>query len=507
MKSSSNVHRRTVLACLGLGAVATAVAFTFTLNSNTGIPIKWPAGNIPLTIMLGSSTTLFDGTNFNTSARTAAQAWNSVIGSAQFQTTFATGTPDENNIVNEMAFGDQIFGRDFDTSTLAITTGFSRGNERTKADIIFNTKNFTWDSYRGFRPSSLPENTIDLQRVAIHELGHVLGLDHPNEKGQQVNAIMNSRISLNVDTMTADDIEGAQSLYGPPGMPANDAFANATLITLAGSTTSVKGVNTNATKEAGELRHADNPGGRSVWWRWTAPSSGTATLDTGKVDPTTQKIDLSNGKSSYYDTTLAVYTGTSVGSLTSIASDDDIEDGVIQASTVTFNATAGTTYRIAVDGFNNIVQNTEDTAGADNGGITLNLAFGGTIIGTAPSITTQPSSFTVNSGGSASFSVTATGTEPLSYQWNFNTNAIAGATNSNLSLSGVTTGQAGTYTVTVSNTVGSTTSTGATLTVNTPAPPAPPPSSGGGGGGGAPSLWFCAVLASLGLTRLLRRRP
>lgn len=503
MKSSSNL-RRFGLAAVGLGAMATALAFTFTLNINTGIPIKWPAGTIPLTIRLGDSTTLFDGSNFNTSARAAAQAWNGVLGSAQFQIQLAAaGSATEQSsidppvpLVNELAFAEKAFGRDFDTSTLAVTTGFSQGNERTEADIIFNTKNFTWDSYRGFRPSSLPSTTIDLQRVAIHELGHVLGLDHPDQKGQTVNAIMNSRISLNVDTMTSDDIEGAQSLYGPPGVPANDAFANATFITFNTSSPqnpqTVKGFNTNATKEAAEPRHADNPGGRSVWWRWTAPSSGEVTLDT---------------RGSYYDTTLGVYTGTNVNNLLLIASDDDINDGIVQASTVTFNATAGTTYRIAVDGFNNIVQNTEDTAGADNGGITLNLVFGGTVTGTAPVITAQPSNFTVNSGGSASFSVTATGTEPLSYQWNFNTNPIAGATNSTLSLSGVTTGQAGTYTVSISNSAGSTTSTGATLTVNTPAP-TPPPSTGGGGGGGggAPSLWFCAILAGLGLARLLGRR-
>lgn len=497
MKSSSNL-RRGGLALLGLGSVATSLAFVFTLNSNTGIPIKWPAGTIPVTIMLGDTTTLFDGTNYNTSARAAAQAWNGVLGSAQFQIQLvAAGSAIEQSSieppvppVNELAFAAKIFGKDFGENTLAVTTGFSRGNERTEADIIFNTA-YTWDSYRGFRPSSLSSGTIDLQRVAIHELGHVLGLDHPDEKGQTVNAIMNSRISLNVDTMMTDDIEGAQSLYGPPGVPANDAFSSATLITLGSSSTTVKGVNTNATKEAGEPRHADNPGGRSVWWRWIAPSAGSVTLDT---------------RGSYFDTTLAVYTGTSVSGLTGIASDDDIEDGKVQASTVTFNATSGTTYRIAVDGFNNIVQNSADTAGADNGGITLNLAFTGTITGDAPVITTQPASVTVLSGGSASFSVTATGTEPLSYQWNFNTNPIAGATNSSLSLSGVTTGQAGTYTVAVSNAFGSTTSTGATLTVNTPAPPAPPPSSGGGGGGGAPSLWFCAVLAGLGLARWLSRR-
>ncbi len=481
MKHSSNLLRRTGLALLGLGVTAAAFAFTFTLNSHTGLPIKWPAGVIPVTIMLGDSPTLSDGSTYNTSARAATQAWNAVLGSAQIQTSFATGTPDENNNVNEMAFAANVFGKDFGTGVLAVTTGFSRGNERTKADIIFNSA-YNWDSYRGTYRS----NPVDLQRVAIHELGHLLGLDHPDDKGQTVSAIMNSQIS-SVDTMLKDDIDGAQSLYGPPGVPANDAFARATLITLtSGNTTQLNGVNTNATKETGEPDHAANSGGRSVWWRWTAPSSGSVTLDT---------------KGSYYDTTLGVYTGSTVSTLTKIAENDDIDPGVIQASTVTFSATSGTLYRFAVDGFNNT-----DSNGADSGGITLNLNFTSTA-GTLPAITTQPASVTVNSGGSASFSVVATGTAPLSYQWLFNASAIAGATSDTYNLSSATSAQAGTYTVTVTNAAGSVTSNGATLTVNTPLPPSPPPSSGGGGGGGAPSLWFCAVLASLGLARCLSRRP
>jgi len=503
VKSSSNLLRRAGLACLGLGAAATALGFVFILGG-TGLPIKWPAGTIPVTVMLGpSSTALSDGeTSYDTSVRTATAAWNRVIGSVQIQTTFATGAPEDSNNKNEMGFAQNVFGRPFGSGVLAVTTGNSQGNERTESDIVFNNKDFTWDSYRG--QLSGHSGVVDVQRVAIHEMGHLLGLDHPDQKGQSVSAIMNSSIS-SIDTVTNDDIEGARSMYGPPGIPANDTFANATVITLTSSPTTVVGVNTNATKESGEPRHADNSGGRSVWWRWTAPSVGSVTIDT---------------RGSYYDTTLAVYTGTAVSGLTLVASNDDLklpttaDPTHIQASLVTFNATSGTTYRIAVDGFNNGDTDPTDHNGADNGGITLNLAFTGNVTATAPVITAQPSSVTVNSGGSASFSVTATGTDPLSYQWLFNTNAITGATNATYSLSSVTTAQAGTYSVTVTNSAGSVTSTGATLTVNTPAPtptptptPAPPPSSGGGGGGGgAPSLWFCAVLAALGLGRFLSRR-
>jgi hypothetical protein len=57
----------------------------------------------------------------------------------------------------------------------------------------------------------------DIRRVLLHEFGHVLGLDHPDAHGQNVVAIMNSRVS-NLDRLQPDDINGIFSLYGggPP---------------------------------------------------------------------------------------------------------------------------------------------------------------------------------------------------------------------------------------------------------------------------------------------------
>src|SRR5262245_61361449 len=59
------------------------------------------------------------------------------------------------------------------------------------------------------------------------------------------------------------------------GAPANDHFADA--IVLTGNSVSVTGSNVGATKESGEPNHADNPGGRSVWWKWTAAENGYLT--------------------------------------------------------------------------------------------------------------------------------------------------------------------------------------------------------------------------------------
>jgi hypothetical protein len=92
----------------------------------------------------------------------------------------------------------------------------------------------------------------------------------------------------------------------------------------------------------------------------------------------------------------------------------------------------------------------------------------------APSITVQPVNQTVTAGGTATFSVTATGTAPLSYQWRNAATAmnIAGATSSSYSISNPTLGDSGmTFLVIVSNSVGNQTSNTVTLTVS----PVPPP--------------------------------
>ena len=552
------------MVCLAPGAWG----FTYIKNTNTGLPIKWDPGQVTMRVLLGSTSTLIDGSNYNTSTQVAAETWNAMIGNFKFNPQLAAAAAaTDHNRVNEMTFAADIFGKAFGDTTLAVTTTWYSGNRRTESDIVFNTK-YTWDSYRGAKRTGI----VDLQRVAIHELGHSLGLDHPDEDAQTVNAVMNSHVS-SIDTITSDDTDGAQNLYGPLGIPANDKFANAIAVVLSNGTAKVTGYNTNATKETGEPRHADNAGGHSVWWKWTAPSSGTITVDT---------------RGSYSDTTLGIYTGSTLASLTTIASNDDIDRGIVQASTVTFSAVSGVTYYIAVDGFD-----------ADSSGLTLNLNSTTIAIGSAPVITTQPVSKTVTAGTTASFSVLASGnptptyqwqkggigisganastytiaspasgdagnytvtatnsigtvtssvatltvntlptitTQPVSatatagttvifsvnatagtssiaYQWSLGNLAVTGATSSSLNLGNVQSSNAGDYTVTLTTAAGSVTSAVATLTV-TPAPVVLPPTpivstssgSGGGGGGGAPSLWFGAVLSLLVIGRRLSRR-
>ncbi|HRJ46610.1 MAG TPA: matrixin family metalloprotease [Opitutaceae bacterium] len=474
LSSSTKRLRFAALAVVLLSLTGGGWAFVFVLNSNTGLPIKWPAGTVQLHIMLGSDRELSDGSTFNSSAAAAAESWNTVLGSVRLVPIQTSGNAAQRNGRNDLVFATTVYGQQFGENTVAVATGFSQGNERIESDIIFNSAR-TWDSYRGPTRSGVQ----DIRRVTLHEIGHLLGLDHPDEAGQNVAAVMNSRIS-NLDALSEDDITGGQSLYGPPGVPPNDAFANATSITLADGRLTVNGHNTNATKEPGEPNHGANPGGSSVWWRWTAPEQGTMTVET---------------RGSYYDTTLGVYIGSTVSSLTTIASNDDINPGIIQASSVSFTAIRNTTYHIGIDGWDR-----------DTGGITLTLNFAPSATA-IPVILSPPASVVALQGGNATFAVTADGAGPLNFQWSFNNSDIIGATNAVYTLSGVSNANAGQYRVTVSNPFGSVTSNPATLTVTIPAPPPiTGGGGGGGGGGGSPSVWFLGALLAAALGRLLQIR-
>ncbi|HBJ87638.1 MAG TPA: hypothetical protein DDZ88_28030 [Verrucomicrobiales bacterium] len=117
----------------------------------------------------------------------------------------------------------------------------------------------------------------------------------------------------------------------PVGAPGNDSFASRTL--LSGGFVKANGYNNGATKEAGEPLHAGNTGGKSVWYTWTAPSSGT-------YNAYLQGLGNFNNYC-----ILALYTGSSVEALAQVGS---ASWGA--PATVSFAATAGTTYQIAVDG-------------------------------------------------------------------------------------------------------------------------------------------------------------
>ncbi|MBI5688898.1 MAG: immunoglobulin domain-containing protein [Verrucomicrobia bacterium] len=146
--------------------------------------------------------------------------------------------------------------------------------------------------------------------------------------------------------------------------------------------------------------------------------------------------------------------------------------GTINVSTLILSGTPTTagSYTFSLRGWEKI---NAGPAGSITYSYTVNVAAGSGSPNSAPVITSQPVSVTVAAGGSAAFTVGATGSPTPGYQWRKDGVAINGATTATLSLTGVQAANAGTYTVVVSNTAGSLTSGAAVLTV-TPATSAGP---------------------------------
>jgi len=122
-----------------------------------------------------------------------------------------------------------------------------------------------------------------------------------------------------------------EGMQGVQAGPANDTLGSPTV--ASGSRWVFRGSNYNASAETGEPAHAGQAANNSVWFSWIAPANRAVTLSTQGSSP---------------DTVIAVYTGNTVGELSPVASNDNATRTATY-SQVRFNATAGTTYRIALD--------------------------------------------------------------------------------------------------------------------------------------------------------------
>lgn len=159
------------------------------------LPSGGPASNLP-----GNTKT------WRAAAVEAANRWN------EAQSAFKLSTSSESGSGNCTSFGDNILsfsstacGTAFGANTLATTRGWSIENTTTiiKADIIFNS-NKTWGIYDG----SIRFFPEDFRRVATHELGHAMGLDHTDT----ASALMYYSVS-NTFLPTLDDIDSLKAIY------------------------------------------------------------------------------------------------------------------------------------------------------------------------------------------------------------------------------------------------------------------------------------------------------
>jgi hypothetical protein len=189
--------------------------------------------------------------------------------------------------------------------------------------------------------------------------------------------------------------------------------------------------------------------------------------------------------------TLTVTAASVAPTITTQPESQSVTVGAAAAFTVVASGTAPLSYQwskngTAIAGATTVNYTTPATVSGDNGStfsVQVSNAAGSktsntatltvTAAAAAPTITTQPQSQSVTVGATANFTVVATGTAPLSYQWSKNGTAIAGATSASYTTPATVSGDSGsTFSVQVSNTAGSKTSNTGTLTVN-PAPVPP----------------------------------
>ena len=216
---------------IAAGAILLAVLAT-ELHSWFALPHRWVDSAIPVPM------TLSVGSRWNVVARDALSVWNGAGSTFRFRSTTSAGERpscrvsdiDRRNVV---VWGDDFCGSAWGDGTLAVTSTWygSRTGQAVDSDVIFNS-NRSWSSYRGDRRP----DAIDFRRVAIHEFGHVLGLDHPDRHGQSVSAIMNARVS-DIDTIQADDIAGVRGIYGHEAGGGGGGCTPEDLGTVTGTTT------------------------------------------------------------------------------------------------------------------------------------------------------------------------------------------------------------------------------------------------------------------------------
>ena len=180
----------------------------------------------------------------------------------------------------------------------------------------------------------------------------VLGVLADNGNGTQSRVVVND--DADDDTLTSfvsfdatagrqywisvggfESATGAISLWWYMDLPAptNDAFADAEV--LHGITGMATGHNVNATSSTGELLYDECESASTVWYRWTAPVTGTVRFDTFESD---------------FDTVLGVLADNGNGTQSRVAVNDDADDDTL-TSFVSFDATAGRQYWISVGGW------------------------------------------------------------------------------------------------------------------------------------------------------------
>jgi hypothetical protein len=214
---------KAIVVALLLGVVSLVVlvgdsAQAFRQNTNSsGRGENWSNNQATLNLRLGCAD---NGTCWNAIAREAAEEWNRAGSHFRFRFLEPSRSVRQSctdpDFISTLLWSRTDCGRTLAGVAIAVTVNWTSANGRVvDSDVVFNTY-YRWGRYDGpLRPDpSMPSEWLfDLRRTAIHELGHVLGLGHPNDYGQRVTAIMNAG-AYDIDALQPDDRAGVQAIYG-----------------------------------------------------------------------------------------------------------------------------------------------------------------------------------------------------------------------------------------------------------------------------------------------------
>ena len=209
----------------------------------TGDPVVWGKNTVSLSLNLDSfdapnrSGTSNQSISWNDAALVSMEKWNAARSiffweQDSFSNNFSicpVGVNDDG--VNQISWSDDNCGFGWGGDILALTQinylitesdGVARA-EIVDINILVN-KQRMWDAYDGtLQFHQFGQPVYDIKRVLLHELGHGLGLTHPDENGQDVTSIMHSRES-DTYNLTDDDKSGVSNLYPLPPSSSGGSF-------------------------------------------------------------------------------------------------------------------------------------------------------------------------------------------------------------------------------------------------------------------------------------------
>lgn len=206
----------TAASFLWLPALASGYAYSIATsddkirqNQISGTPVTWNNPQQPFTFNFGAG--------YDEVGIAATEEWSAVGTALQFQGV--TGTAGKLQICNG-ADGINNAGWSSDGTCTGQSFGDSlavtrRNYQKVGGSWYLADAAILFDSTRTWAPqyNGPLQATQDFHRVILHELGHALGLDHPDAAGQNVVAIMNSTTS-SIENLQLDDRNGINKLYG-----------------------------------------------------------------------------------------------------------------------------------------------------------------------------------------------------------------------------------------------------------------------------------------------------